>query len=179
MKKVHSQAGWLLAIALTVALVPVRTQAAAADPAKPADAKAAAAAPKEVVAPKSVFATDPKKGKDPFFPKSERWDPKPIVTNVATNAGPGVIVTPPPPVKKNYIQHFDLKGYVGSGNNRVVTISSGVKNYIVMLGESKAAVTPDGPARFKILRYTDTGVVIQVEGDKADKAEQELKIQAP
>ncbi|MCD6051461.1 MAG: hypothetical protein K0Q55_2870 [Verrucomicrobia bacterium] len=166
-------------MALALALLPVSAQAAAAEPAKPADAKAAAAAPKEIVAPKSVFATDPKKGKDPFFPKSERWDPKPKVVTVATNAGPGVIVTPPVEVKKNYIQHFELKGYVGSGNNRVVTISSKLKNYIVMLGESKAAITPDGPARFKILRYTDTGVVIQVEGEKADKAELELKLPTP
>ena len=171
----HSQAFGLLAVALTVAFAPMRVAAAAAEPAKPADAKAAV---KEPVAPTSVFATDPKKGKDPFFPKSARWDPPPPKPLPPVNPDTGKPV-PPPVVKKDYGKHFELKGYVGSGNNRVVTVWSGVKNYIVMLGEGKSANTPDGPARFKVVRYTDTGVVIQVEGDKADTVEKELKLPTP
>jgi len=174
MKLNHSQSCALLAVAMVLSFAPVRALAAAAPaaPAKPADAKAA---PKEAVIPKSAFAVDPKKGKDPFFPKSERWNPpppKPVVP-VAT---PGTVVVPPVVVKKDPYKHFELKGFVGSGDKRVVTISSGLRNYIVMLGESKLANTSEGPFRFKIVRYTENGVVIQVDGEKDEK---ELKIPTP
>lgn len=168
MKSNFLQTGWKLAVLMTVVFAPLQVKAAAADPAKPAPAK-------EPEAPKSVFATDPKAGKDPFFPKSERWNPPPPKKVEVVNPDTGKPVQPEPPKKQPY-KHFELKGFVGTGNNRVVTISSGVRNYILMLGESKLATTPEGPFRFKIVRFTDTGVVIQVEGEKEEK---ELKLPTP
>lgn len=140
---------------------------AAAAPAKPAEPK------KEPVAPKSVFTVDPKKGKDPFYPKSERWNPPPPKPKVETTT---TVKPAEPPPKKDPYKHFELKGFVGSGDKRVVTISSGTRNYIVVLGENKMAVTPDGNYRFKVVRYTESGVVIQIEGEKEEK---ELKFPTP
>ncbi len=178
MKLNHSQSCALLAVAVVLSFAPVNALAAAAPaapaaPGKPADAKAA---PKEVVIPKSAFVVDPKKGKDPFFPKSERWNPPPPKPVVAVATPGSSVQPPPPPPKKDPYKHFELKGFVGSGDRRVVTISSGLRNYIVMMGESKLASTPEGPFRFKIVRYTENGVVIQVDGEKEEK---ELKIPAP
>jgi hypothetical protein len=165
MKLNQSQACWLLGAALVVSGLPFEVRAAA--PAAPA--------PKEVEAPKSVFAVDPKTGKDPFFPKSERWNPPPPTPKVdPVKTAPDKPA--PPPVKIDPYENFELKGFVGSGNGRVVTISSGIKNYIMMLGESKMAVTPKGSYRFKIIRYTGTGVVIQIDGEKEEK---ELALPTP
>ncbi len=164
MKLNQSQVCWLLGAALVVSVLPSELHAAAP----------AAAPAKEVEAPKSTFATDPKAGKDPFFPKSERWNPpppKPKVEVVSTPDKPA-----PPPVKIDPYESFELKGFVGSGDGRVVTVSSGVKNYIMMLGESKMAATPKGNYRFKIVRYTATGVVIQIDGEKEER---ELKFPTP
>lgn len=165
MKLNQSLACWLVGAALVVSALPFEVQAAA--PAAPPA--------KEVEAPKSTFAIDPKAGKDPFFPKSERWNPpppKPKVESVVSTPGKPA----PEPVKVDPYESFELKGFVGSGDGRVVTISSGVKNYIMMLGESKMAVTPKGNYRFKIVRYTDSGVVIQIDKEKEEK---ELKFPTP
>ncbi|HEY1173062.1 MAG TPA: hypothetical protein VGH19_16965 [Verrucomicrobiae bacterium] len=169
MKSNLLQTAWKLAAIVAVISAPLVAGAAAA-PAKPAPAK-------DPEPKKSVFATDPKAGKDPFFPKSERWNPPPkVVAPVVTPTPGGTSPVPPPVVKKDPYKNFELKGFVGVGNNRVVTISSGLKNYIVGLGESKLASTPDGPVRFKVVRFSDTGVFILVEGEKQEK---ELSLPTP
>jgi len=165
MKLNQSLACWLLGAALVVSVLPFEVRAAA--PAAPVA--------KEVEAPKSVFAIDPKAGKDPFFPKSERWNPPPPKPKVDVEVNAPDKPTPPPP-KVNPYESFELKGFVGTGNGRVVTISSGVKNYIMMLGETKMAATPKGNYRFKIVKFTATGVVIQIDGEKEEK---ELTLPTP
>lgn len=173
MKLSQSHTCLLVAGCLLGCLTAGRVSAAAAEPAKPADPKAA---PKEVVVPKSAFESDPKKGKDPFFPKSVRWNPPPPKVDPVVQPGTTTqpVVPPPKPVLS---KHFELRGLVGAGNRRVVTISSGMnKNYILGLGESKTAATPDGPAKFKVVRYTAAGVVIKVDGETEEK---ELTLPAP
>lgn len=173
MKAHQSYAYLLVAGCLLGCLTGSRVSAAAAEPAKPADAKAA---PKEIVIPKSTFESDPKKGKDPFFPKSVRWNPPPPKVDPVVQPGSTTPVVVPPPKKDPY-KHFELRGLVGVGDRRVVTISSGMnKNYIVGLGESKTAATPDGNFKFKVVRYTAAGVVIKVDGETEEK---ELTLPSP
>lgn len=167
MKLSQSHAYLLVAGCLLGCWTGGRVSAAAAEPAKPANAKAA---PKEVVVPKSTFESDPKKGKDPFFPKSVRWNPPPPKVDPVPQPGAPTPQPAPPPPKPVLSKHFELRGLVGTGDRRVVTISSGLnKNYIMGLGESKTAATPDGPAKFKVLRYTSTGVIIKVDGETEEK----------
>jgi hypothetical protein len=146
---------------------------AAAPDAKPAD-KAAKDAPKEIVIPKSHFEYDNKKGKDPFFPKSERWTPPPPkAPEVPTPGNPTIPVKPPEPVDP--YKDFELKGMSGVGNNRLVVINAGTKgkNYLMGIGETKTIVTTTGTHRVKIESFSDHGVIIRIEGEKAPK---ELKL---
>lgn len=155
----RSHTAWGAMIALTVVAAPMLAMAAVA-PAKPEA--------KEPEPPKSVFAMNPKNGKDPFFPKSERWNPPPPKPVEPTPTATATAVKPKEPEPVNPYEFFDLKGFVGSGNGRVVTISSGSKNFIMMMGESKQAVTPKGTFRFKVVGFTETGVIIHVDGQKKD-----------
>lgn len=147
---------------------------AATPDAKPAATKEKEA-PKPVEIPKAKFEYDNKKGKDPFFPKSVRWNPPPPKPP-EVQVTPGNTVKPPePPPKKNPYDFFALKGVTGVGNAKLVVINSGVKgkNYLLALGESKTVVTPEGNYKVKIEGFSDSGVVIKIDGEKAS---QELKL---
>lgn len=163
----------LWAVALVVGVS--QSLLAATPDAKLADAKAAAKeAAKEVVIPKAKFEYDNQKGKDPFFPKSVRWNPpppKPVEVVVPGNPTQPVIPVAP----KDPYKNFDLKGMTGVGNNRLVVINAGVKgkNYLLGLGESKSVVTPDGNYKIKVESFSEQGVMIKIEGEKAPK---ELKL---
>ena len=158
---------------IAVLLAAVQGLTAAAPDAKPADSKAAAAKEpvKEVPVPKSVFEYDNKKGKDPFFPKSIRWTPVPKQPEVSVKPDGTPAPPPPPPPKKNPYDFFELKGMTGVGNNRLVVINSGVKgkNYLLGIGESKTVVTPEGNYKVKVESFSDLGVVIKIDGEKAPK----------
>ena len=152
---------------------------AATSDAKPADAKhadgkpaAAKDAPKEIVIPLSKFEYDNKKGNDPFFPNSHRWNPPPPPP-VTPQVTPGTPVKPAePPPKKDPYEFFTIKGLTGTKDAKFAVISvTGAKgkNYTLSAGETKSAMTPEGAYTFKVISFTDYGVVIQIEGEKKSK----------
>lgn len=129
---------------------------------------------KEIVIPKAKFEYDNQKGKDPFFPKSERWTPPPPKPKEVVV--PGVPTQPVKPVEpKDPYKNFELKGMTGVGNNRLVVINAGIKgkNYLLGLGESKSVVTPDGNYKIKVESFSEQGVMIKIDTEKAPK---ELKL---
>lgn len=94
----------LLPALATVILTPLALDAAG---------KPAPAAPDASPAPKSVFVIDPQFGKDPFFPKTKRWEqllPKPE----------DPILVPAPPAFPDEIR---FQGIAGTPARRLVIIN--------------------------------------------------------
>jgi hypothetical protein len=107
----------------------------------------APAEPPDPEAFKSVFVVDPKFGKDPFFPKSQRL----ALTLAAEQTGSRVV-----DVSTNLV----LKGLSGSPRRRLAIINT----HVLAAGES-AEVKADGQTiQFQVLEIRERSVLIQCEG---------------
>lgn len=131
---------------LLLALAPAATHAAA----KPAAAPEPTPPPPP---PKSVFLVDPKSGRDPFFPRSERLAnliPK------ATNDVP--VATPPPP---QFPDELRCQGFAAVGAKKLVIVN----NRTVEAGEKFPVRLPNGQTiQVLCLEIRDKSVVLEVNG---------------
>jgi hypothetical protein len=172
----------VVGIAMAVAASIYAADNKAAPPAGKAPAGKAAPAKATnapVVIPKSVFVSDIKTGKDPFFPETERGKPpkpKPTPTqaNAATNAAP----VKPKFIKPPVWDFISYKGNIGG----IVLISTTVKTYDFLPGEELTVRVPDPvdetttvekKVRMKLVEIRGDSVVISIEGESETK---ELKL---
>ena len=130
---ISAMAAWLsagLVMVLPVAAAPV------AQPAAP-----------EVVS-RSVFVvpTNPKDGRDPFFPNSTR--PYETVSAARPHAGD--------------VSSLVLKGISGPPNHRLVIIN----NHTFGVGDEENLVTPQGPIHIRCVEIKDRSVVIESGGQR-------------
>jgi hypothetical protein len=134
----------LLACAFALA-VAVLSAAAAPAPAAPQTKPPAAPVP-EIRFIKSEFVMTRGFGKDPFFPKSKRWE---VIAPVATvETGPS-------------FGWLSLKGISGSKNHRLAIIN----NKTFDAGEVAELRTPTGQtAKVKVVEIRDDGVVVSIGG---------------
>jgi hypothetical protein len=126
-------AAWLsagLVMVLPVAAAPV------AQPAAP------------VVVPRSVFVipTNPKDGRDPFFPNSTR--PYETVSAAQPHAGE--------------MSSLVLKGISGPSDHRLVIIN----NHTFGVGDEENLVTPQGPIHIRCIEIKARSVVIESGGQR-------------
>jgi len=113
----------------------------------------------------SKFENNPKVGKDPFFPESDRRDPQPkeVPTIVNTSA------TPHP--KRVEVVNLVLKGIV---NGKAGTRLALINNQTFTAGESKYIRTSGGTAKVTCIAILERSVSVEVDG-MAGKRELKLK----
>lgn len=123
-----------------------------------------------VVIPKSVFVDDPKVGKDPFFPTSERRNPKPAsptTTTTTTTTTPGV--APAVAQNKDLSRFLKLKGISISKTLRLAVIHDGSNEITLATGEVVDMKTPGGPIKVRCVEIKDKSVVLTIEGEARSK----------
>ena len=117
--------------------------------------------------PKFTFVDDIKVGKDPFYPASERRNPKPPPT---VNPGTGVTTKPgdpppPPPPPKKASSFLTLKGMLGTKAKRLVMISTPTDSYEFVGTKPQMVTTPEGRVKVQCLEFKSEAVLISVEGE--------------
>lgn len=117
-------------------------------PAAPATTNSA---PALIVIPQSVF--DPKVRRDPFFPESERLNPKPAKV-VEANPGAAKVTKPKEPS-----EFLKLMGITGSAKRRFAILNG------VTFGLQEEAVikTTSGDYRVKVVAIRSRSVVVKIE----------------
>lgn len=100
----------------------------------------------EVVVRQSVFQDDLKNGRDPFFPRSIRRNPK-APTAAETVATPKI--------------HLVLKGITGPANRRFALIN----NQTLSVGETASVRVTSGQIRVHCLEIREDSVLVSVEGN--------------
>ena len=128
--------------------LPVGLAAQSGAPAAPASTNSA---PALVVIPPSVF--DPKVRRDPFFPDSERLNPKPVKV---AEANPGMVKAAKP---KEPAEFLKLMGITGSAKRRFAILNG------VTFGLQEEAVikTTSGDYRVKVVAIRSRSVVVKIE----------------
>jgi hypothetical protein len=101
----------------------------------------------------SKFVSDPKKGKDPFFPDSIRRLP-------AVPRTGSLPIESSEPVRKEPIS-LSLKGIVVKNPGQKLAL---INNQIFAVGESKYLRGPSGTARVTCLQIDERKVLVEVEG---------------
>lgn len=165
-----------------VAWVSFAVNTGAADAkAVPAEGKAALTETNKPVAkvefPKSVFVYDvkDKKGyKDPFFPKTQRFNPppppppKPPAQPVVNNPNPAPApAPPPPPPPPPWYEGWTLRGVIGVASTRIASVHSGSFAYTFREGQTRVGVqTPKGPVTVTCVKILEDSVELRVEGEK-------------
>lgn len=99
-------------------------------------------------------------GQDPFFPDSQRRDPRPVKpanTNTGKAAAPVAI--------KNPSQHVALRGIIGSVGKQLALIN----NIAFAVGEEQTVQTPDGPLRVKCVEILERSVIVSLDGQAETK----------
>lgn len=147
---------WLTAPVLLVCLV---ARAASAEPAAPAAKPAALDQPpalQEIAFLKSAFVDGPLGGKDPFFPKSRRFDQK----------APDVFQSTPLEILKNLF----LKGISGTKDKRLAIIN----NRTLEVGEEGEFRQGALSIKIRIVEITDKSVLFTIEGSN-DRKELRLR----
>jgi hypothetical protein len=113
------------------------------------------ATPDKVELPKSVFVDDLKQGVDPFFPKSNRRQPK-------TAAGPKQVAAQP----TDPFLEITLNGILGSSRRRIATIN----NRPFEAGETGEITLASGKrVLVKCLKINETSVEVVLEGQPERK----------
>ncbi len=144
----------LLTVSACLALGGLVAQVGAAEgEAKEAGAEEEKSGYPELVVPQSVFLSEardvmPKKGLDPFFPKSKRRDPAPKgptpeeleAQRIKAEMEKKKEEAPPPP--PDPFDDLTLKGVLG-GRRPLATIHTTVKNYYFSPGEWRMVKVPD------------------------------------
>jgi hypothetical protein len=106
------------------------------------------------VAPRSVFADDPKTGKDPFFPSTARRSEK--VPGPAS--GPQTSVQAP---NKNAFDHLQLKGILGNSTRRLALIN----NHTFEVGEQAEVKALEGRLNVHCWEIRNRSVVVSFVGE--------------
>lgn len=114
------------------------------------------AAMREVAAFTDVITT----GQDPFFPDSQRRDPRPVKP---ANNNTGKAAAPVP--IKNPAQHVVLRGITGSASKRLALIN----NTAFAVGEEQTVQTLDGPIRVKCVQILERSVLVSLDGQSETK----------
>lgn len=115
-------------------------------------------APVKFVAPRSVFADDPKTGKDPFFPSTARRLEK--VPGSAPGTQPSVQAP-----NKNVFDHLQLKGILGNPTRRLALIN----NHTFEVGEQAEVKTPEGRLNVRCWEIRNRSVVVSFVGESQRK----------
>ncbi len=111
---------------------------------------------REVAAFTDVITT----GQDPFFPDSQRRDPRPVKP---ANNNSGKAAAPVP--IKNPAQHVVLRGIIGSAGKQLALIN----NTPFAAGEEQTVQTPDGPIRVKCVQILERSVLVSLDGQSETK----------
>jgi hypothetical protein len=131
------------------------------------------AAAEEIVIPKSVFIDDPKRGRDPFFPKSvRRSGPQPAMAPASDQTSTAA----PVPVAKPQLpsRHLVLRAISRTGSRTVAWLSGNGILEEFLENTEKSVRTPDGPLKVRCLQILERSVIISVEGEP-DRQELKLK----
>jgi hypothetical protein len=110
------------------------------------------------VVPRSVFADDPKTGKDPFFPSSARRSEKVPVPG----SGPPTSVPAP---NKNVFDRLQLKGILGNSSRRLALIN----NHTFEVGEQSEVKTLEGKLNVRCWEIRNHSVVVSFVGESQRK----------
>ncbi len=119
----------------------------------------APAVPAPIVIPQSTF--DPKVRKDPFFPDSERLNPRPKPQAAETSPGTRPVAVRP----KDPLEHLKLVGMSGSIRRRLVMIN----NATFELNEQATLRTAAGDLRVKVVEIRERSVLVTIDGGPEPK----------
>ena len=114
--------------------------------------------PVKFVAPRSVFADDPKTGKDPFFPSTARR----LEKVPASPPGTQTAVQAP---SKNVFDHLQLKGILGNSSRRLALIN----NHTFEVGEQAEVKTVEGRLNVRSWEIRNRSVVVSLVGESQRK----------
>jgi len=114
--------------------------------------------PLKFVAPRSVFADDPKSGKDPFFPSTARRMEK------VPGSAPGTQTTVQTP-NRNVFDHLQLKGILGNPTRRLALIN----NHTFEVGEQAEVKTLEGRLNVRCWEIRNRSVVVSFVGESQRK----------
>jgi len=111
--------------------------------------------------------------------------PGPEIAGASTNASTNAVITPVPTAATNSAESVAkpastnetvvaavevvVKGVSGAGNNRVVLLGIGKRNYPLVIGEKKRVTHENGFAVVECREIGDSAVVVHVEGEEADR----------
>lgn len=118
-----------------------------------AGATNAAPAVAAISIPQSTF--DPKVRRDPFFPESQRLNPRPVAVDPATAPGGGKVVKPKDPTEL-----LRLNGITGSKKRRFAAINGSIFG----LQEESIVKTSAGEMRVKVIEIRERSVIVNVDG---------------
>ena len=144
------------AIALALASGAPGWTAETAAPAAPPASTNSPATPAPIVIPQSVF--DPKVRRDPFFPESERLNPRPKNIDAATGQ-------PKVTKLKDALEFLKLNGITGSSRRRFVLINGATFG----LQEESLIKTAGGDFRVKVVEIRKNSVLVTVDGGTEPK----------
>ncbi|MEO8425726.1 MAG: hypothetical protein ABI651_01310 [Verrucomicrobiota bacterium] len=113
--------------------------------------------PVKFAAPRSVFADDPKTGKDPFFPSSARR-----LEKVPGPSGTQISVQAP---NKNAFEHLQLKGILGNSSRRLALIN----NHTFEVGEQAEVKSLEGKLNIRCWEIRNRSVVVSFVGESQRK----------
>ena len=111
----------------------------------------------QLASSKSVFLDDPKFGKDPFFPISQRRKPAIVI---AVNSG-----TPDPTLYAQLLGGISLRGISGRPGKKLAMLN----NRTVGVGELTEVKFNNQPVRVRCLEIREKSVLLGVEGTTETK----------
>lgn len=108
--------------------------------------------------PQSTF--DPKVRRDPFFPESQRLNPRPVVADPGTTTSGGKVVKP-----KDATELLKLNGITGSKRRRFAAING----VTFGLQEESIVKTAAGELRVKVLEIRERSIMVSIDGGTEPK----------